>query len=65
LAQRAEQDREAAESSAFSLIFGLGVVGKLLVHCDARQIEPADLNTLGDLLVTASEGIGGASRDRR
>ena len=53
-----EQDREAAECAAFSLASGLGAIGKMLVHCDAQQLAPADWNTLGDLLVTASEGIG-------
>lgn len=55
LLSASEGDRESAEAAAFSLASGLGVIGKLLLHCDARQIEPADWNILGDFLITSSE----------
>ncbi|WP_295449604.1 hypothetical protein [uncultured Thiodictyon sp.] len=53
-----EQDREAAETAAFSLASGLGVIGKMLIHCDAKQLGPADLTTFGDFLVTTGEVLG-------
>ena len=49
--------RDHAEAAAVSMAHGIGVVGKLLVHCDARQLEPHDWNDLGDLLVTMGETL--------
>jgi hypothetical protein len=49
--------QSCAETAAVSMAHGLAVVGKLLVHCDARQLGPCDWNSLGDLLVTMGETL--------
>ena len=44
-----------ARTGAVSALAGLRLVGKLLMFCDASEIEAGDLETLGDLLITQAE----------
>ena len=67
------EDLAAAETNAAcaasSLLFGLAVVGKLMIHAETNELSAGDWNTLGDLITTASESahalleIAAAARD--
>lgn len=53
----ADRKPSHARAAAFGIAGNVACVGKLLLHCDTRELSPADLREIGDLLATLGDAL--------